>query len=232
MIRSSKKNLKLFIFSTLLFFLSTVLIFSIIKFGVPFIVYIHSLFLNKKEETQADQYSQFVPKPIIHYPFEATNSSRIEINGKSFIDGTLNIFCSGEKADSLKILKNEDFLIFVNLNEGENNIYGVVQNNQGKNSPPSETLVVTLKTTSPALEIISPASNSHFYGDKQKKVQIIGKSDEDATVFVNDRQTITDKISNFNSIFTLSEGENMIKITAQDKFGNKTEVDLTLFFTP
>jgi len=231
MINSTKKDLRLFLYSTLLLFLSTFIIFAILKYGIPSVGLIYS-FLSKKEITDADQYSQFIPKPIIYSSIQATNSAEVSLSGKSFIDGKVIFFLNGKKNKQIETAKNKEFSISLILNEGENNIYAVAQNNQGRNSNPSDTLVISLKTTPPLLEILSPTNGSSFFGEKQKKLQITGKTDENSTVFVNDRQVIVQKEGNFTHTYHLWEGENKIKIIVYDAFGNKTENEISVFYAP
>jgi len=231
MINHKRKKIKIFLSSTILIFLSLVIIFSIIRFGIPLVTFISSFF-SRKSTNGSKQSIEFIPPPYLFSPYQATNSAEFNIVSKSYIEGKIKVYLNGEFIKDIKTEKSEESTILIELQEGENNIYLISQNNKGEESTPSESLIVQLDTIPPDLEISTPAEGTTFSGNEQKYVQIIGKTEEDATVFVNDHQAVNERNGEFSLSYPLSEGENKLKAKAEDKAGNISEKEFTVFFTP
>ena len=66
----------------------------------------------------------------------------------------------------------------------------------------------------------------------ENEIMVKGKTEEKATVTVNERFVVVGSEGNFEYSLTLSEGENKILIVAIDKAGNKTEKELKVTYTP
>ena len=203
-------------------------VLGIIKLGIPLIDLIYNLLNKNTKETNFS--SSLIPAPVIYFPLEATNSAEINVTGRSFFDGEVILFLNGEKTQQLKVSKDSDFSFSADLKEGENQIYAVLKDSQNRTSLPSSSLKIYLKTNPPNLEIYFPKDNLSFSGNRQRILKISGKTEENCQVFVNDRQAVTQKDGNFNYNFSLSEGENKIKIISKDSFGNQTEKEITVLY--
>lgn len=79
--------------------------------------------------------------------------------------------------------------------------------------------------SSPALIIHSPAQNSIT---SNEQIEIIGKTDPDATVTINNQPINTDENGNFSVKVNLTDGFNNFTITATNKFGRQTTTSRSL----
>lgn len=79
----------------------------------------------------------------------------------------------------------------------------------------------------PSLEIISPANNQVV---KERTVEIVGKSEPETTVMINNQEVFSEISGDFESKVELKEGLNTIKITAQKKRSRETVVYLNILF--
>ncbi|HNP89369.1 MAG: Bacillopeptidase F precursor [Microgenomates group bacterium ADurb.Bin219] len=228
---SNKKYQKnnLFSSSTGLILISFALIFLFLKFGILLVINLTS-FVFKFNPSQQSPANEIVPRPLLYYDYEATNSSAIVVNGKSFSEGKVKLVLNGKNYQSLETDKNSEFSLSLSLPEGKNEIYAVAENKNGQTSSPSEILVVLTDLTSPSLEILSPANESHLTGNNQRTVTLSGRTDENAIILVNNRRAILKKDGFFEFSYYLSEGENKITVSAKDEAGNITEKELLLFF--
>ncbi|MDP2664068.1 MAG: hypothetical protein Q8P08_01370, partial [bacterium] len=59
----------------------------------------------------------------------------------------------------------------------------------------------------------------------QQDVEISGKSDSDATVYVNGELAAMDEKGNFQTKISLFPGDNKIKIESVSRKGKKSEID-------
>lgn len=226
-----KTNLKILSSAFFFFLVSIAFVLTILRFGIPLIISFTSLLIGKSSPT-VEQSQDFIPPPELYSPKSVTNSATTTLEGKSFVNGQVKIFINNKEAVKEDVKANEDLSVQVVLDEGENTIYALVQNEGGKISGPSKSIIVIYDTFSPNLEISSPSDQAHFSGNSQKTIEIEGQADKESVVFINERQAVVDKNGRFRSKFNLSEGENIIKVTAERPSGSKTEKEIILYFNP
>ena len=75
---------------------------------------------------------------------------------------------------------------------------------------------------SPPLDVYSPEENEVL---RSNEVQIMGKTDPNATVFVNTTSVSVDKEGNFTKKLDLFEGKTVIRIVAENRFGRKSSIE-------
>lgn len=75
------------------------------------------------------------------------------------------------------------------------------------------------------IEIIEPKPNNVF---KNSQIKVVGKTAALAEVFVNDKETKADSQGNFLVDYGLDEGENLLVISASDKYGNYAEKEIVV----
>lgn len=232
MISARKKKIKDYSVSILFLLLSVLLIVSLLKFGIPLIINVTSFIFSLNKSNLTEENTSITLPPLIFSEFESTNSANLLLRGKSSADGRIIIFKDSVEIKKIDSLKNEEFTSEITLIEGENTLYAVLENKKNIRSLPSASLLVTLDTVSPDLNINQPEDKSRFSGLKQKTVKIEGKTESDSLVLVNQHQTILKNDGSFAYNFDLQEGENLIKISSQDRAGNINEKELTLFYSP
>lgn len=161
---------------------------------------------------------------------KATTQGEITISGTSFYsEGQIELFVNDIKQRSTK-LSGQDFEIEnVELKSGTNSIKAkIVQDS--KESDFSDIYEISLVEDEPSLELISPSDGSSFeQGDQE--IQVTGETDPDNTVTVNGFIAIVNSDGKFNYALRLSEGENKIKIVAENIAGNTSEKEITVSYS-
>ena len=79
----------------------------------------------------------------------------------------------------------------------------------------------------PSITIESPLNGQ---GVEESFTEIIGKTSNISTLFLNGRQIFTDKEGRFREDLLLAEGYNIIEVSGADKFGRATKEKLELVF--
>ena len=77
----------------------------------------------------------------------------------------------------------------------------------------------------PKIQVTSPSTGETM---ESENVNISGKAERIATLFMNGRQVFTDDKGNFNESLLLAYGYNIIELKAKDKFGRATSRTLEL----
>lgn len=151
------------------------------------------------------------PELIIDSPKNKTITNRgyINIIG-TLINGTEIVI--GGKAYTVK---NERFNISIPLEEGENAIEILGRDVAG--NWVKKIVYVLLDTIPPDIEIFYPAHGSQIYDEK---IEIIGRSEPYAKIYVRDKETICDENGNFILRISLNDGLNILQVRAEDSAGN------------
>ena len=166
------------------------------------------------------------------YPLpEATNSAEIKVSGISQSGLTIKVFLTGSESKDILTDDQGNFSTKERLTLGRNEIYAVAKDAKNNQSGESEKMIVWYDNETPSLEIIQPNDDT-VISDEKGKIEIIGKTENEAEVLINDHLIVLDKEGNFKYNLNLSTGENKILITATDSAGNKTEKTLTVTYSP
>lgn len=182
------------------------------------------------EPIEKDDTTPPVPPRLDSLP-EATNKLKTEIKGRTEPGATVILFLNGRQEELLANKEGEFTYTFL-LSKGENSISALAKDSSGNKSQKSNVLKITFDNEPPEIEISSPENESEYYGSKQRQVVIEGKTEEGASVTINDRVVVVENDGSFAFTTTLSEGENQFAIKAQDKAENTAETSLTLHFSP
>ncbi|MCL5411975.1 MAG: hypothetical protein M1150_04575 [Patescibacteria group bacterium] len=228
---SSYKNEEALVYRriAIIAFLTAIVLIVVSLWGISFIYGLGSFwesFHGKKADvaTTTNIYRSINPK--LDDLLSATNKDRIDVNG-SVADGvTVELYLNNNLYG--KVVGKDSRFKFadVKLKVGENNLKVVSKDDTTTSDPAFAT--VTLDKTAPKLEVGS-ISNDIIYLDKQKEIQISGKTDPEATVTINGFQAIVAPEGSFSYSLPLSQGQNSIKVVASDKAGNQATVEKSLF---
>ncbi|PJE67723.1 hypothetical protein COU95_00810 [Candidatus Shapirobacteria bacterium CG10_big_fil_rev_8_21_14_0_10_40_9] len=215
--------------------LTILFILGIIFLGIPTLVKIAVFFSEIKSSSVPVEQSDILPPapPKINPLPEATNIGTIPISGFAEAGSTVEVFLNNSSYK--KVVASEDGTFLVDsllLTEGQNEIYTIAQDQAGNRSQPSETIIILFDKAPPTLEISQPQDGANFLGEKQRKIQISGKTEPGVSLTLNDHLQILDKDGNFSQTYALSEGENVFKFVATDLAGNKTEKEIKVTFAP
>lgn len=235
----TKKNLKTsekFIY-TRFFSIFLITVFVGITVGFGFVIIFRNIdilwnFFNPDDVTNSDDIIPPPPPILLPLP-KATNKELITIEGYS--EEGAKVTCSSSNLSAQQeVADNQGHFVFndIRLQKGENEFYFIAKDSANNESSKSEILKITLDTEKPKLEIISPKNGAQIRGEENKQVKIIGKSDPETNIFVNDSLAITDNQGNFYFFLTLISGENKINLKAADEAGNTQSEEITLWYSP
>ncbi|OGM24940.1 hypothetical protein A3D00_05390 [Candidatus Woesebacteria bacterium RIFCSPHIGHO2_02_FULL_38_9] len=204
----------------------------VILVGVPAIAKLTSLLsnLNKSSQLIEQNDTNPPPPPRINTPTDATNKFSIDINGSSEPGSSVEIFWNDNK-DEVLAGSDGGFSFNFKLRDGENTLYATAKDNFGNESQKSQEYKITLDNKPPTLEITKPKDGTSFFGSHQRLVSIEGKTENNASVIINDRLIIVNESGAFSYATTLNEDENHFTVKTTDKAGNSTEQSLTVNFT-
>lgn len=162
---------------------------------------------------------------------EYTNEFSVEIKGTTEAGATLILFLNGDEEEVVAD-KDGEFNFTFKLDKGDNTLSVKARDSSGNESQETDTYKIVFDNEPPELETTSPEDGKEFFGSKERQVSINGRTEEGASITVNDRIVAVDVNGNFTFVTTLSEGENNFAIKAEDRAGNSIETSLTLRFTP
>lgn len=214
--RKTRKRIALAIFGSigLLVFLGV--------FGFKILV-AFSLFVDRirggSKETIETEKSILLP-PEFDPIREATNSASISITGHAQPDMFVLLMVNDESQKKLTVDKEGTFhMDNVKLKQGANTISGKTTDDKNNTSGLSDILRVTYKKTKPTIEVSSPDDGATIHGDTPSVV-IFGKTEEGATLTINERFVVISSDGSFSYTLSLSEGEQTYKLVATDIAGN------------
>lgn len=169
--------------------------------------------------------------PILESVPQATNSAEFAVKGFSQEAGEVEIYVNDILKKTASTNSKGDFDIEVNLFVGDNKIRAKSIDSNGVKSEFSKEIEVTYKKAKPILKVDQPEDGKHFSGD-DKKITISGKTDPENELRINDRWAVVNSNGNFYFQFSLSEGENKLKIVVRDLAGNTATIDRTVTYSP
>jgi len=229
--KEEKRNLRRAVLFT---FLTLLLIFISLFWGIPALIKMAVFFGDIRGSSQPIEVKDNFPPqvPILNTLPEATNQSEIEVSGITEAGASVKIFLVGKEAKETLADNEGNFSSGkLNLTLGQNEIYALAIDKAGNQSTPSEKVAVWYDNEPPTLEISQP-EDGKTVSEETGKINIVGKTDPNTELTVNEHLVILDKEGNFKYTLGLSLGENQIQIVAIDKAGNKTEKSLTVNYSP
>ncbi len=214
-------------------FLTIVSIFALIFLGLPVLAKFAGFLTDLKKSGLPIERNDTTPPapPRLESLPEYTNEFSVEVKGTTEAGASVILFLNDDE-EELVVNKDGEFNFTFKLDKGENTVSVKARDAAGNESQETDTYKIIFDNEPPELEITSPEDGKEFYGSKERQVAINGKTEESASVTVNDRIVAVDASGNFTFVTTLSEGENGFTIKTEDKAGNSTEASLTLRFTP
>ncbi|MEY4602277.1 MAG: hypothetical protein RL292_218 [Candidatus Parcubacteria bacterium] len=81
----------------------------------------------------------------------------------------------------------------------------------------------------PKITVLSPINGATY---TTALIEIKGVAKNTSTLLLNDRPLYTDKAGNFSDTLLPTEGYNIIKLEAKDKFGARTEERIEIIYKP
>ena len=209
-----------------------VVLVLLLKFGIPLLVNF-SLFLSgqkKPDESSKSTSSIYLSPPVLDQSANATNSAEFIITGTAARDEEIDLYVNDLLSDKKGAEDNGNFSFKVTLQTGANKIKAKAKKD-GKESDFSNELEVTYKNGPPGLSVNSPTDGQKFEKD-QSTIQVLGKTDSNVRITVNGFWAVIGENNSFSYSLLLQNGDNIIKIVAQDQAGNKAEKEIKVTYSP
>jgi len=230
--RQEKENLrKAFIY----IILAIVLMGATLFLGIPVIIRVAIFFTEiRGSSLPIEQTDTLAPSPPkINTLPEATKTAYINLSGTGEAGSTIEIYFNDKNIISIISDNDSKFSTGkLRLEEGKNSIYAIAVDNKGNQSSSSEKHYVWYDEKPPELDITSPQDGDNFYGSQEKTITIQGKTEPEVSVILNDRIIIVNSAGEFSTTLSLNEGENQIRVVAQDRAGNETEKEIRVIYLP
>lgn len=210
------------------------LLFFLLKFGPYLIGQIGNLIGNVRgnnNQTNIWKSTSFLEPPILSPLPAGTDTQTFNVTGTTqYKDGTIEIFVNNNSYKNIAIDENGKFKQEVKLSEGVNTIHARVKEGD-KASDFSRDYTIKYSKSAPKLEISSPSDGTTFQKADQE-INVTGKTDPDSTVTVKGFRAIVADDGSFSYYLKLSEGDNEIKIVAQNPAGKTTEKIVKASYKP
>lgn len=232
--RVQKSNKKTIIFYIIAL---CIILYVLFNFGLWLLTNISGYFISLNEkgeqnETRQDIDAFLIPPDIDSVPL-GTSSAILAVIGESFDEeGEVEVYLNNSLQKTVELKGETEFEArLTGLKEGENTIKARYVSKDGKKSDFSKEKKVTYSKDPPKLEISFPSENAEFRkGDEQINIQ--GTTNPDVKVTVNDFTAIVDDDGKFTYYLRLIEGDNIIKVKAQNNAGLTTEKQVKVIYLP
>ncbi|MBI4080958.1 MAG: hypothetical protein HY430_04275 [Candidatus Levybacteria bacterium] len=223
----AKKNLLLALLGIIILFL------LVLFFGGPLLINLSLIFEKSRDtNTASKKDASYLSPPVLDPLFSATNSATVTIHGTGDEKTSVILFVNDEETDEVEINDDRDFSFEeVKLKKGENEIKVKAKDRDDNESNFSEPLTISFITEPPSLDITSPGDGKQ-YEKEFNTAQVTGTTDSKTRVTVNGFWAVMNADGKFQYNLPLKEGENVIKVTATDTAGNKTENEIKVRYAP
>lgn len=211
-----------------------VLLVLIVIFGIPFLVNL-SLFVEKKvdgDSADSTNATAYIAPPQLDISYSATNSGVITVGGSGQEEQTVSLYVNNEKVAEEKLSDELSFAFDgIRLKDGDNEVFAKAKVGK-KSSNESDIIHINYIKDAPEISIDSPADGQGFNGGDNRTITVSGKTREGAKVTVNGFWAVMQPDGSFRHRLNLQDGENQIKITAEDEATNKSEKNIKVTYSP
>ncbi|OGH38271.1 MAG: hypothetical protein A3B44_01315 [Candidatus Levybacteria bacterium RIFCSPLOWO2_01_FULL_38_21] len=222
----SRKNLFLSVLGII------IVLILLVKFGIPLLVNF-SLFLSgqkKSDGSLKSAQSTYISPPVLNPIPSATNSAEVLVSGIASKNEIINLYINDSLSEKKETEDNGNFSFKISLKTGDNKIKAKATKTD-KESDFSNELVATYINSPPSLSVDSPTDGQKFEKD-QNTLKVLGKTDSGVRITVNGFWAVIDENNNFSYSLPLQDGDNAIKVVAQDQAGNKAEKEIKVTYSP
>ena len=169
-----------------------------------------------------------ISRPSLKELPEFTNSEKLTIEGRTSPGQEVSLEASRETIKTTSQSDGTFKFDAVVLKKGLNLIKVYVIDSSGERL--EESLIITLDKTAPLLDIFEP-KEGQLVSSKAKSIKVLGKTEPEATVFVNEIQAIVNPEGEFSLTYPVTKTTQSIVIKATDKAGNSTKKSIKILFS-
>jgi hypothetical protein len=230
--RQEKDNIRK---ALIYFVLAIILLVATLFLGIPVIVKVAVFFAEfRSSSLPIEQTDIIAPSPPrINTLPDANKTNLISLSGSAEAGSSVEIYLNEKNITTVVSDSDSKFITEkLRLEEGRNTIYAIAIDKAGNQSSSSEKHYVLFDDQPPELTITSPEDRTTFYGEQEKSITIQGQTETGVSLTLNDRLVIVGSEGSFSTTFSLSEGENHIKLIARDRAENEAEKEIILIYFP
>ena len=211
--------------------MTILVLIMVLVFGLPFLIKVSVLLGEVKNKNAKEQIEKIMPPlpPRLIVDYEATNSEIISVSGLA------------EATSKVKLLKNDVLVgevvtqssgefVFTNisLDEGENQLAAFASSEKSGSSEMSKVVTIIYDKVAPPLTMTNPSEDSLKVDVAD--FDVVGQSEKDVSVTVNNRYAMVDDTGKFKIKFQLNAGKNDIEVVVRDLAGNETKKKISITF--
>lgn len=203
----------------------------VLVFGLPFLVKVSVLLGEVKNRNAKVQGEKLVPllPPRLILNYDATNSAVISISGLSEPKTNVKLLKNDVSVGEVVSLESGDFVFSdVSLDEGENQFFAIASNEKSGSSDISKMVKINFDKVAPTLTMLNPSEESLKVDVAD--FDVIGQSEKDVNVTVNNRLAMVDDNGKFKIKLQLNAGKNDIEVVVKDLAGNETRKKIVITF--
>lgn len=169
-----------------------------------------------------------VDVPTITSPKDGsfTNQGTVTVEGTASPSTKVHILNNGKDVKTVDAVDNGTFSADIDLTEGENVLTAKASVDSGSTEQSAPVKVVYDKTN-PTLTIDSPKNNTKTNRETVTVEGSVSDANLDTVKINGQKATVAD--GKYSKRIMLENGENVIKVVAQDKAGNKVTKKVTVF---
>lgn len=185
-------------------------------------------FISKHKNEEEYRPTAKISPPIFNDLPEAVKDTTVEIKGFTQAGATVKLYVNGpEKATT--IAGDDGIFTFTNVTliKGTNTIFAKAVDANNNESEKSQNYTIVVDQKSPDLELTN-IKDGDTVKNLDKRIKIEGKTDEEATIKINDRLAVQKSDFTFEFLLGVDEGNVKIKIEATDKAGNTKTEEITV----
>jgi hypothetical protein len=206
----------------------------IFKFGLPALINMAGLIGSFNQSKLPVEKTDVIPPlaPRMDLLPEATTSSQLSIHGQAESGVIVQLFLNGLNVEET-VADNDGKFTFENIHfrDGDNELYTLAKDNADNASQASKTVTIKVDQEPPTLEISQPQASDRFF-DKDSPITAEGKTEENASLTVNNHFVLVKSDGSFSTAISLVSGDNQLDFVAKDKAGNETKKIVTVNYTP
>jgi hypothetical protein len=229
-----QENIRLFKQTALIILVVLALLASLIFLGIPALIKLAVFLGDLRNSASPIETTDTIPPatPQFNPIPSATSSATLNLTGYSEPGANITLYQNGNQI-STTLVDDQGVFTFpqVNLEPGLNRFYAIAQDIAKNDSLQSATQTTVLDNSLPTLTIQSPSDGQQFIGLNEQTINIQGTTDSDVSITLNDRLLVVNSDGNFNSRYSLQEGDNILKFTAIDTAGNSIQTQLTVNYS-
>ncbi len=220
--------------AVVIIFLAILFLVLFLWLGIPSLIKLAVALGNSKANSKFNLENDTIPPapPQLDLIPVATTSSSLSLTGIAEAGVKVTLHRDQTQVSETTASNQGEFVFSdIQLGEGQTVFYTLATDTAGNQSQPSSPQVIVFDNKPPTLTITTPTDGQSFYGSADQIIDIIGSTDPNCSVFLNERQLVVTGDATFSTKHQLQEGDNSLKFISKDQADNQTEIELKVSYS-